>query len=142
MKKIIFFTLVFSFILFSCNDDDCFTTQEPVVLEFVNYKGENLIQKGILTKEHFHFLQVNGDTKFGISFEINNESKVVLKKPELLEGSTFYEAIVLTKEPKLFKFIVNISKLPGKCGSNKIDNILFENIESLSQGGIHQIIFE
>ncbi|MGV0923163.1 hypothetical protein [Empedobacter tilapiae] len=65
-----------------------------------------------------------------------------MKKPELLEGSTFYEAIVLTKEPKLFKFIVNISKSPGKCGSNKIDNILFENIESLSQGGIHQIIVE
>lgn len=65
-----------------------------------------------------------------------------MKKPGLLEGSTSYEAIVLTKEPKLFKFIVNISKLPGKCGSNKIDNVLFENIESLSQGGIHQIIVE
>lgn len=58
-------------------------------MEFINSKGENLIQNETLTKEHFHFLQIAGDTKIGTSFDINNESKVVLKKPGLLEGSTY-----------------------------------------------------
>jgi len=144
MKKLLFLTFIFSFILFSCNDDNdnCFTQSEPVVLEFVNHKGENLIQNGTLTKQHLHFTQIADDVKIGVSFEINDENRVILNKPVRIEGSTTYEAIVLTKEIKFFNFTVNVSKLPGKCRENKIDNVLFENIESLSQGGIHQIIVE
>jgi len=113
-------------------------------MEFVNSKGEYLIQNKILTKEHFHFLQIEGDTKIGTSFEINHENRVILNKPGWVwvVGSTTYEALLLTKEIKFFNFTVNVSKLSRKCGGNKIDNILFENIESLSQGGIHQIIVE
>lgn len=143
MKKLLFLTFIFSCFLFSCNDDDnCFTQSEPVVLEFVNHKGENLIQNGTLTKQHLHFQQIAGDYKTRLSFEINHENRVILNKPGRIEGSTTYEVIVLTKEIKLFNFIANVSKLPGKCGGYKIDHVLFENIESLSQNGIHQIVVD
>ena len=111
-------------------------------MEFVNSKGENLIQNGTLTKEHFHFLQVVGDTKIGTSFEINHENRVILNKPGWVVGSTTYEALVLTKEIKFFNFTVNASKLSGKCGGNKIDNVSFEDIEAHSQNGIYQIVVE
>jgi len=111
-------------------------------MEFVNSKGENLIQNGTLTKEHFHFLQIAGDTKIGTSFEINHESRVILNKPGWIVGSTTYEALVLTKEIKFFNFTVNASKLSGKCGGNKIDNVSFKDIEALSQNGIYQIVVE
>ncbi|HCC95630.1 MAG TPA: hypothetical protein DEQ26_15170 [Flavobacteriaceae bacterium] len=131
MKKLLFLTFFFSFILFSCNyDSDCFTPPEPIVMEFVNSKGENLIQNGSLTKEHFHFLQIAGDTKIGTNFEINHENRVILNKLGWIVGSTTYEAFV------------NVSKLSRKCGGNKIDNVSFKDIEALSQNGIYQIVVE
>ncbi|HBX62807.1 hypothetical protein [Empedobacter sp.] len=111
-------------------------------MKFVNSKGDNLIQNGTLTKEHFHFLQVVGDTKIGISFDINHENRVILNKPGWIVGSTTYEVIVQAKEIKFFNFTVNASKLSGKCGGNKIDNVSFEDIEGFSQNGIYQIVVE
>ncbi|WP_413531785.1 hypothetical protein [Empedobacter brevis] len=143
MKKLFFLTFIFSFILFSCNDDnDCYKPAKPLVLEFVNSKGDNLIEKGTLKREHLHFLQDTGDTKIGISFEINNENRVLLNKPGNVQGSTTYEAIVQAKEIKIFNFIANVSKSSGKCGEYKIDDVKFENIESLSQNGFYQIVVE
>lgn len=143
MKKILFLTAFFSFILFSCNDDDnCFKQPEPIVLEFVNYKGENLIQNGILSKEKIIIQrQIDDNTKVGIFFSIVDH-KVSIKPTKLKNGITNYDVILLTDPIKLFNFKVSSSELSGKCGGSKIDNILFEDIESLSQGEVYQLIVE
>lgn len=143
MKKILFLTVLFSLMLFSCNDDDnCYTPPEPIVLEFVNKKGENLIQNGTLNKDKIIIQrQIDDDTKTGIFFSID-DYKIAIKPTKLNNGTTNYDVLLLTEPIKFFNFKVNSTELSGKCRGSKIDNILFEDIESILKNGVYQLIIE
>ncbi|MGV4413905.1 hypothetical protein [Chryseobacterium sp. T1] len=145
MNKIFLIFLVFfaSIILFSCDEDDCFTPPQNIVFEFINVSGENLIQNGTLGKSKIIIQQNEGNGNLiGINTNIREDNKISLEGIGWNEGTKNYDVYVMIDPVKIFNFKVTSSKITGKCGGYKIDNFLIENINSTNKNGYYKITVE
>ena len=139
MRKILTGILLGTLFLQSCKDD-CYKAPDPVVFEFVNSAGENLIQNGNLTSSEIVVQQDNGNGNFaGIEVEIRADKKVLLKNTGLFEGTKNYNVYLTTDPVKIFNFKIEASKLTGDCEGFKINNLIVEDISSTKENGYYKI---
>lgn len=123
--------------------EDCYQAPEPVVFEFVNASGENLIQNGTLTKTKIIVQQDNGNgNSAGIDVEIRDNQKAVLKNAGLFDGTRNYQVYLNTDPIRTFNFKVSSGQLTGDCTGYKINNLTIENITWSSGQGYYRIVVD
>lgn len=134
MLKRILFLLTVGFLSYSCKED-CYTAPEPVVFEFVNAQGDNLIENGTL--ENFTIQEVlqNGNM-VGVQLTETSDYKVKLERVGSFNGTKQYSFF---SELEIFDFSIRSSKVMTDCDGFKIDEIEFDNMIVTHQNGFYTI---
>ncbi|SFO16667.1 hypothetical protein SAMN05421741_12343 [Paenimyroides ummariense] len=143
-KTLIIFTLnLLSLSLISCEEENCYTPPEPTVFEFVNAQGQNLIASGILTKAEIVIYEDLGNgNSLGINVQITKDNKALLENVGWYDGNKNYIVYIILDSLKTFNFTVRSSKIKNSCSGYKIDNVNFDNIDSIKKDGYYMLTIE
>lgn len=137
MKKLISFILIALFFI-SC-EKDCYTSPEPIIFEFVNSNGENLIENGTLSSAFSISEKLDNGNTVGVQLTKTADNKVILERVGSFNGTknyTFYSNI------RFFDFSIRSSNITDGCDGFKIDEVKFENINATKETGFYKIVLE
>jgi len=134
MKKIFIF-LVMAFLFTACGDD-CYNAPQPIVFEFVDDQGENLITNGTLDP-----FSVSDENQVGIPLTKTSDGKVILENVGAYNGTknyTFYSAV------RIFNFSIQSSEFKGGCDGYQINKLTFTGvgIDVKDEQGYYKIILQ
>lgn len=123
----------------ACKKNDCFTPPEPVVFEFVNAEGKNLITTGQLHKNNFEFREELGDRENKlVAYDIRSDDRVILPKVAWTEGFIRYKFLSTIKS---FPFTVKTSKNQN-CGGTIIEELKLDDVNYQQKDGYILVILE
>ncbi|SFN89588.1 hypothetical protein SAMN05421741_11332 [Paenimyroides ummariense] len=143
MKKtlIIFTTILLALSLFSCEEENCFTPPQPIVFEFVNADGDNLIASGLLTNGEIVIQQDLGNgSSLRINVQITEDNKALLENVGWFDGTRNYTVYLILDSVKSFNFSIRSSKIKNNCSGYIIDDVTIENTLSTKQDGYYRVI--
>ncbi|KQS92415.1 membrane lipoprotein lipid attachment site-containing protein [Chryseobacterium sp. Leaf394] len=134
MKKLFFFLLV-TFMLTSCGEE-CYNAPLPIVFEFVNADGENLITNGTLNP-----YSISDENQVGVKTAKTDDDKIVLENVGAYNGTknyTFYSPV------RTFNFSIESSEFKGGCDGFQINKLTFTGIaiDVKDSNGYYQIILK
>lgn len=134
-KTLLLFSI--TIILFSCKDD-CYTTPDSVIFEFVNSQGENLIQNGTLPA---FAIQEEAINCVSAVVELINtvDYKVKLQRVGSFNGTKnyrFFSAI------RFFDFSIRSSAVTTECEGFQIDQVEFDSISTTKEDKFYRIVLE
>ncbi|MBD8081496.1 membrane lipoprotein lipid attachment site-containing protein [Chryseobacterium caseinilyticum] len=134
MKKIIFFLLV-TFMLTACGEE-CYNAPLPIVFEFVDDNGENLITNGKLNP-----FSIQDENQVGVQVTKTDDDRIVLQNVGLLNGTknyTFYSPV------RTFNFSIESSEFKGGCDGYQINKLTFTGIaiDVKDENGYYKIILK
>lgn len=136
MKRIFSYLAILLFFI-SCSKD-CYKAPEPIIFEFINTAGENLIQNGSLTQ--FAISEDNNSNITpGVQLTKTNDNKIILERVGSFDGTKnykFYSTI------KFFNFSIESSKATDGCDGYQIRGVDFKNITATKEGNYYRIILE
>ncbi len=134
MKKLILF--LFPLLLFTACGEDCYNAPQPVVFEFVNADGENLIANGTLTT-----FAIQDENHVGVQLTKTSDNKVLLEKVGAYDGTKNYK---FYSNVKLFDFAIQSSEFNSGCEGFQINKITFTGvgIDVKDENGYYKIIFQ
>lgn len=134
MKKLILF--LFPLLLFTACGEDCYNAPQPVVFEFVNADGENLIANGTLTT-----FAIQDENHVGVQLTKTSDNKVLLEKVGAYDGTKNYK---FYSNFKLFDFAIQSSEFNSGCEGFQINKITFTGvgIDVKDENGYYKIIFQ
>ncbi|KUJ52275.1 hypothetical protein [Chryseobacterium sp. JAH] len=135
-KKILTLFSIIS-LLISCKEE-CYTNPEPVVFEFINSQGENLIQNGSLPTFAIQEEPVNGIST-GVELTKTADFKIKLEGVGSFSGTKKYRFFSTIK---LFNFSIRSSAVTTECEGFKIDQIEFDSISSTKEINYYKIILD
>lgn len=123
----------------ACEKKDCFTPPEPVVFEFVDAEGKNLITSGQLHKDNFDFRQElgNHENKL-VEYIIGEDDRVTLYEVGWSEGVVQYKFLSIIHS---FPFIVK-ARNNGDCGGTTIEQVTLGDVEYEQKEGYILVILE
>ncbi|MCE3076111.1 putative periplasmic lipoprotein [Chryseobacterium gwangjuense] len=134
MKKIFIFLLI-AFLFTACGDD-CYNAPQPIVFEFVNSNGENLITNGTLAS--YSVVEENQTT---IQLTKTSDDKVILENVGAYNGTKNYK---FNSNLKNFDFAIQSSEFKGGCDGYQINKLTFTgvNIDVTDEKGYYKIVFK
>lgn len=136
MKKIFFYFLLV-FIFTGCGEK-CYNSPQPIVFEFVNADGENMITKGTLPSYSISENASNGD-QIGVQLTKTDDDKIILEGVGAYHGTkyyTFYSGV------KIFDFSIQSSEFNAGCDGYQINKLTFTNVEVSDEEGYYKIQLE
>lgn len=134
MKKIfIFFIMIF---LFTACGEDCYNPPQPIVFEFVNAAGENLIANGTLTT-----YSIQDENNVAIQLTKTSENRVLLENVGAYNGTKNYK---FYSNVRLFDFSIESSEFNSGCEGYQINKLTFTGVEFdvKDENGYYKIIFK
>lgn len=134
MKKLILF--FFPLLLFTACGEDCYNAPQPVVFEFVNADGENLIANGTLTT-----FAIQDENHVGVQLTKTSDNRVLLENVGAYDGTKNYK---FYSNVKLFDFSIQSSEFNSGCDGFQINKLTFTGvgIDVKDENGYYQIIFQ
>jgi hypothetical protein len=134
MKKIFIFLLPILF-LTACGDD-CYNAPQPIVFEFVNSNGENVLADGTLTT-----YSIQDENHNAIQLTKTSDNMVILENVGAYNGTknyTFYSNL------KVFDFSIQSSEFKGGCDGFQINKLTFTgvNMQVSDEKGYYKIVLE
>jgi len=134
MKKLILF--LFPLLLFTACGEDCYNAPQPVVFEFVNADGENLIANGTLTT-----FAIQDENHVGVQLTKTSDNRVLLENVGAYDGTKNYK---FYSNVKLFDFSIQSSEFNSGCDGFQINKLTFTGvgIDVKDENGYYQIIFQ
>ncbi|MEC3876853.1 hypothetical protein [Chryseobacterium salviniae] len=134
MKKIFIFFIMF--FLFTACGEDCYNPPQPIVFEFVNAAGENLIANGALTT--YSILDENNTA---IQLTKTSENRILLENVGAFNGTKNYK---FYSNVKLFDFSIESSEFNSGCEGYQINKLTFTGvgIDVKDENGYYKIIFQ
>lgn len=134
MKKLILFLL--PLFLFTACGDDCYNAPQPVVFEFVNAAGENLIANGTLTT-----YSIQDENQAGVQLTKTSDNRILLENVGAYDGTKNYK---FYSNVKLFDFSIQSSEFNSGCEGFQINKITFTGvaIDVKDENGYYKIIFQ
>lgn len=132
MKKIIFFLLV-TLVLTSCGEE-CYNAPQPIVFEFVNANGDNLITTGALNP-----FSIQDENQVGVQVTKTGDDRIVLENVGAYNGTknyTFYSPV------RTFNFSIESSEFKSGCDGFQINKLTFTGIaiDVKDENGYYKII--
>lgn len=137
MKKLLFLFLIPLFCI-SCHKD-CYTSPEPVIFQFVNSSGENLIQNGTLNTNYAIQEDAGNGNYIGVQLTKTADHKLILEKVGSFDGIKKYKFF---SDVEMFNFSIQSSKATDGCDGFTINHINFENITATKENGYYKIILQ
>lgn len=134
MKKLILF--LFPLLLFTACGEDCYNAPQPVVFEFVNAAGENLMANGTLTT-----FAIQDENHVGVQLTKTSDNRVLLQNVGAYDGTKNYK---FYSNVKLFDFSIQSSEFNSGCDGFQINKLTFTGvgIDVKDENGYYQIIFQ
>ncbi|WP_027378465.1 hypothetical protein [Chryseobacterium daeguense] len=134
MKKILLFLLPVLF--FTACGDDCYNAPQPIVFEFVDAGGENLLTNGTLTT-----YSIKDENNANIQLTKTSDDKIILENVGAYDGTknyTFYSNV------KVFDFSIQSSEFNAGCDGFQINKLTFTgvNINVTDENGYYKIVLE
>jgi hypothetical protein len=134
MKKILLFLL--PLLLFTACGEDCYNAPQPVVFEFVNTDGENLIANGTITT-----YSIQDENHVAVQLTKTSDNRVLLENVGAYDGTkkyTFYSNV------KVFDFSIQSSEFNSGCDGFQINKLTFTGIaiDVKDENGYYKIIFQ
>ncbi|WP_449387775.1 hypothetical protein [Chryseobacterium lineare] len=134
MKKLIL--LLLPLLLFTACGDDCYNAPQPVVFEFVNAAGENLIANGTLTT-----YSIQDENHVSVQLTKTSDNRILLENVGAYDGTkkyTFYSNV------KVFDFSIQSSEFNSGCDGFQINKLTFTGIaiDVKDENGYYKIIFQ
>ncbi|PRD48063.1 hypothetical protein C5745_05990 [Sphingobacterium haloxyli] len=116
----------------ACEKQDCFTPPEPVVFEFVDAEGNNLITTGQLHNDNFEFREELGnDQNELVEHTIGVDDRVTLYSVGWSGGVEQFKFLSTIKS---FSFLVKARNNKG-CGGTKIEQVTLDDVEYQQKEG-------
>lgn len=118
MKKMFLF-FIMTFLLTACGED-CYNAPQPVVFEFVNAAGENMITNGTLGP-----FTISDENQANLQLTRTSDDRIILEKVGAFNGTknyTFYSGI------RTFTFSIQSSEFKGGCDGYQINKLTFTGI--------------
>ena len=134
-RLLLLFSIVI--VLISCKED-CYSAPEPVIFEFVNAQGENLIKNGTLTNFAIQEEAQNG-VSVGIQLTKTEDFKVKLENVGSFDGTKKYKFFSTIR---FFDFSIRSSHVTTECDGFQIDQIDFDSISAAKHNDHYRIILE
>ena len=135
--------IILNSILVGCEREECFTPPQPVVLEFVDGSGANLLSNGSLNSKKIIIQEDNGNgTLVNINHTLREDNKIMIKDNVWKEGLRNYDVYLTMDSIRTFKFKTETSKFTGKCSGYELTNVQVENIPSTKENGYFKIIID
>jgi hypothetical protein len=134
MKKIfIFFVITLLFI--SC-EKDCYNAPQPIVFEFANSSGENLITNGTLTT-----YSIQDENNVSIQLTKTSDNMVILENVGAYNGVKNYK---FYSNVKNLDFAIHSSEFKGGCDGFQINKITFTGvgIDVTDEKGYYKIVLQ
>ncbi|MBD1422557.1 hypothetical protein [Sphingobacterium chuzhouense] len=123
----------------ACEKKDCFTPPAPVVFEFVDAEGKNLITTGQLHKDNFELREELGNRENElVEYKIREDDRVLLPEVGWSEGVIQYKFLSTIKS---FSFLVKARKNKA-CGGTIIEQITLDGVEYEQKEGYILVILE
>jgi len=137
MKQLL---LLFSVILlFSSCEKDCYNPPQPIVFEFVNKSGENLLENGELITMTVQEDTGNGNY-IGVELTKTSDHKVILEKVGAFDGEKNYK---FYSNVNVFDFSIKSSKFDAGCEGYQIKSLVFKNvINATDEKGYYKIVLK
>jgi len=134
MKKI-FFLILLTVLLSACGEE-CYNAPQPIVFEFVNDNGENLITNGTLNP-----FSIKDENQAAVQVTKTDDDKIVLQNVGAYNGTknyTFYSPV------RTFNFTIESSEFKGGCDGFQINKLTFTGIaiDVKDTNGYYQIILK
>lgn len=128
IPKTALYSLFLLFMVNSCSDDsgmNCFTPPTPIVFQFEDQLGNNLIENGSLNTSQIKVREHEADGSVRvIQFNVI-ENRIVLQEVGFYAGTDNY---TLTSPVIDFGFSVTSSEITGNCAGYKIDEVVFDGV--------------
>lgn len=118
MKKILIF-LIFSLTVISCGEE-CYNAPQPIVFEFVNSNGENMIANGTLGP-----FSITDEDQKGVQLTKTSDNMVLLENVGAYNGTKNYKFYSGVKN---FDFSIESSEFKGGCDGFQIKKLTFTGI--------------
>ncbi|NGM64139.1 hypothetical protein [Sphingobacterium sp. SGR-19] len=123
----------------ACEKKDCFTPPEPVVFEFVDTEGNNLVTTGQLHKDNFEFREELGNHENElVEYGIREDDRISLPKVGWSDGVIQYKFLSTIKS---FSFLIKATKNKG-CGGTTIEQVTLDDVEYEQKEGYILVILE
>ncbi|MGI9649841.1 membrane lipoprotein lipid attachment site-containing protein [Chryseobacterium sp. RLHN22] len=134
MKKIFVFFLI-TILLTACGED-CYNPPLPIVFEFVDSNGENLITNGTLTT-----YTINEENQTGIELSKTDDDKILLENVGAYNGTKNYNFFSNIKN---FDFSIESSEFKGGCDGYQINKLTFTgiDIDVIDANGYYKIVLQ
>ncbi|MDR2235151.1 MAG: hypothetical protein LBE92_03425 [Chryseobacterium sp.] len=131
--------LLFSVVLFLCScEKDCYNPPQPIIFEFVDESGNNLIENGELTNMTVQEDMGNGNFT-GVELTKTNDHKVILEKVGAFDGERPYKFF---SNINVFDFSIKSSRFTAGCEGYQIKSIVFKNIQVTDEKVYYKIILK
>lgn len=134
MKKVILFLLLI-FILTSCGDD-CYNPPQPIVFEFTDSGGNNLITNGNLDP-----FSIKDENQVGVQVSKTGDGRIILENVGAYNGTKNY---IFSSPLKTFDFSIQSSEFKGGCDGYQINKLTFKGvgIDVTDEDGYYKIVFK
>ncbi len=124
-----------TFFMSSCGEE-CYNAPLPVIFEFVDDNGNNLITNGTLNP-----FSVMDENQVGVALTKTDDGKVILENVGIFNGTknyTFYSPV------RVFQFSIESSEYKGGCNGYQINKLTFTGIaiDVTDQKGYYQIVLK
>lgn len=124
-----------AFVFTACGEE-CYNAPQPIVFEFVNSDGENLITNGTLSN-----YSIQDENHVSLQLTKTDDNKVILENVGAYNGTknyTFYSNV------KVFDFSIQSSEFKGGCDGYQINKLTFTGIaiDVTDEKGYYKITLE
>lgn len=134
MKKIIPFLMV-TFMLTACVEE-CYNAPLPIVFEFVNENGDNLIKNGAVNP-----FTIKDENQVAVQVTKTDDDRIVLENVGLFNGTKNY---TFSSPVRTFNFSIESSEFKGGCDGFQINKLTFTGIaiDVKDENGYYKIILK
>lgn len=128
-------------LLADCERSECFTPPSPVVLEFLDTNGQNLIQNGRLKTEDIRVQLADGHiAQPELRTELGQYNRVQIHGVGWADGTINFKVQLNLIQPVVFGLGITSAPVPGKCGGRVIQDVQISQIQSVKEQGYYKII--
>lgn len=127
--------LMVTYMLTACGEE-CYNAPLPIVFEFVNENGDNLITNGTLNP-----FTIKDENQAGVQVTKTDDDRIVLENVGLFNGTKNY---TFSSPVRTFNFSIESSVFKGGCDGFQINKLTFTGIaiDVKDENGYYKIILK
>lgn len=132
--------ILFLGLFLACKDSEqCFTPPQPVIFEFVDEDGNNMISNGLLHANNFEFREYLGNMESRlVTYQISDDDRIQLDEAGWTAGVKQYEFLSIFNS---FLIVVSAQENDG-CGGTHIEDVAVSEVEHEERNGYIQVTLD